>query len=415
MIDSREAALEALDDEDYAVAEQHLRDIMADEPDDGVALGLLALVVLAQERLDEATELARGAVTTSPESAFTHRALGSVLLARNRFPEALEEAQEAIRLDPEDSDHRALEARAYGAQSRWADALVSASRGLRLDSEHVPSASMRALALRQLGRTAEADAAFDDVAGAAPLDTFANAGRAWMLLRRGDREDALEQFREALRLDPTNAWARDGMLASLKARHPVYRLFLKYYLWLETRTQRQQLMYTFLGIFLYSNMRRLARAEPQLAPVLWPLMALYVLFVLGSWIADPLFDLLLRFDAVGRRALTPERRRASSWVGICLFTAIAAGIVTLLTGSHAALNVAICGAFLLIPLAGTFSCEPGWPRNIMTVYTAALAVAAVFAALLPDRGGSVALFIVVLGAAVGSWLARWLQTVIPAR
>ena len=415
MIDHREAALEALDDEDFGAAELHLRGIMTDEPDDGVAAALLALAVLAQERLDEATTLARDAVTTSPELAFTHRALASVLLARNRFPEALREAQEAIRLDPEESDNHSLAARAYAGQGRWDDALAAASRGLELDAEHVPSASVRALALRQLGRTAEADAAFDEVAAAAPLNAFANAGRAWTLLRTGSREDALEQFREALRMDPTNEWAREGMLASLKARHPIYRLFLRYYLWLETRSRRQQLLYAVLGIILYSNMRRLARAEPQLAPVLWPLMALYVLFVLGSWIADPLFDLLLRFDTVGRRALTPNRRRASAWVGVCLIFAIAGGIITLLTGSDQALTTAICAGFMLIPIAGTFRCETGWPRTVMAGYTVALAIGAVAATLLPGRGGRIALVVVVLGAAIGSWLVRWLETAVPAR
>lgn len=156
VIDPRESVLEALDDEDYFAAERHLRAIVAREPDDSVAIALLALVLLAQERLEEATTLARRAVSTGPDTCFTHRALGTVLLARNHFPEALREAQEAIQLDPEDSEDYALAARAYAGQGRWDAALAMASRGLELDSEHVPSASVRALALRHLGRTTEA-------------------------------------------------------------------------------------------------------------------------------------------------------------------------------------------------------------------------------------------------------------------
>ncbi len=229
------------------------------------------------------------------------------------------------------------------------------------------------------------------------------------------RCDALEQFREALRLDPTNEWARDGMLATLKARNPVYRVFLRYYIWIGTRTRRQQLLYAVAGIILFGNVRRLARAEPALAPVLWPLMALYLLFLLGTWIADPLFDLLLRFDEVGRRTLTAERRRASAWVGACLLATIVAGIVALATESSQARILAICLAFLLIPLAGTFRCEPGWPRTLMGGYTAALAAFAVAAALLPDPAGGIVFLIMLLCAALGSWLARWLETAVPSR
>jgi tetratricopeptide (TPR) repeat protein len=415
VIDLRSAALEALDDEDFPLAERHLRALLSEEPDDATGTAVLALVVAAQERFDEATEIARRAVEIDPSSAYARWAHGDVLVQRHRFAEAIPVAVEAIRLAPDDSDNHALLARALGGRERWGEALAAAERGLELDPEHVPSASMRALALRQLGRTAEAEAAFAEVASAAPLSPFANAGQAWGLLRRGAREDALEQFREALRLDPTNEWARDGMLAALKARNPVYRLVLRYYLWIGTRTRRQQLFFALAGIFLYNTIRRIARANPEVAPLLWPLMGAYVLFLFGSWIADPLFDLLLRFDPVGRRALTRDRRRASLLVGLCLLTAVTAGVAAAIWPESPALTLAIGAAFLLIPVGGTFQCEPGWPRTVMGSYTALLAIALFVSAVAGDGAGGIGLVVVILGAAIGSWLAQWLGRFLPTR
>jgi tetratricopeptide (TPR) repeat protein len=430
MPDIRDTVLEALDDEDFHAAERHLRARLAggpasgsaaesleddEEVDRGVMLALLALVVLAQDRADEATAAAELAVEASPELAYTHWALGNVLAARNRFAEALRAVDSALRLDPDDSDAHALAARALAGQGRWQDALGAASRGLAIDPEHVPSAKVRALALRQLGRTAEADAAFAEVAAAAPLDPFANAGRAWTLLREGRRDDAIEQFREALRLDPSAEWARDGLVAAFKARNPFYRAFLRYFIWIGTRTRGQQLLFVVGGMVLFRTLRRLARAQPELAPVLWPLIGAYVVFLLGSWLADPLFDLLLRLDPVGRRALSAERRRASEAVGVCLLVALVAGLAAWATGSAAALTLAASAALLLIPLAGTFQCDAGWPRTAMGGYTAVLAAAAATAVLSPAELRTPLMAIVVVGSVAGSWLVRWLATVTPSR
>ncbi|MDB5311521.1 MAG: tetratricopeptide repeat protein [Gemmataceae bacterium] len=45
----------------------------------------------------------------------------------------------------------------------------------------------------------------------------------WALLHARQPAEALTHFREALRLDPTNEWARDGLIEALKARYWVYR------------------------------------------------------------------------------------------------------------------------------------------------------------------------------------------------
>ena len=65
-----------------------------------------------------------------------------------------------------------------------------------------------------------------------PENALTHANQGWALLHRGDHAKALEHFREALRIDPELDWARAGIVEALKARHLIYRLMLRFFLWI---------------------------------------------------------------------------------------------------------------------------------------------------------------------------------------
>ncbi len=69
-------------------------------------------------------------------------------------------------------------------------------------------------------------------------NTHANLG--WALLHKGEHEKAMIHFREALRLDPELQWAQQGIVEALKARHFIYRVMLKYFLWMSRLGSRAQ-------------------------------------------------------------------------------------------------------------------------------------------------------------------------------
>jgi Tfp pilus assembly protein PilF len=56
-----------------------------------------------------------------------------------------------------------------------------------------------------------------------PDDAHAHANRGWLLLRRGQPDEAMQSFQSALRLDPTLDWARLGMIEAMKAGHVATR------------------------------------------------------------------------------------------------------------------------------------------------------------------------------------------------
>src|SRR5262249_10890379 len=110
------------------------------------------------------------------------------------------------------------------------------------------------------------------------------------------------------------------------------------------------------------------------ARLIWPVLTVYLAFGVLTWIADPLFNLLLRFDRFGRLALTPAQLTATNWVGACLAGAFLCVLVALFPVWHAAwLAAALCG-LLLVPLTGVFNCPRGWSRRAMWIYTIVVAL-----------------------------------------
>ncbi len=85
-------------------------------------------------------------------------------------------------------------------------------------------------------------------------------------------------------------------------------------------------------------------------------------------------------------------------------------------GLGGSLGLAAFGlAFIALPLAGVFQCEPGWPRVTMAAYTATLVIMLAASTLAGDRTGGSLFGLTIVGAVLGTWLARWLSSVTPGR
>ncbi len=358
----------------YAMAEQELRARLVQQPEDPVAHALLALCLSYQDKYEEASAEAGRAVHYGPDLAFPHYAMGSVLLRRNRFAEAEASVREAIRLDPYDADHFSLLAGIHLEQRRWSQALDAATRGLELDPEHAQCKNLHAMALVKLGRKEEAGIALQGALAKDPENALSHANQGWALLHAARHKDALGHFREALRLNPDMEWARLGIVEALKARHVVYGLMLRYFLWMSRLSTRTQWLVVIGAWFAYKAVTGLLKSRPELAPIALPVMVLYLIFVVLTWTADSLFNLLLRLDRFGRLALSEEETFASNCLGACLGTALLSGLLWILTSNPTAGSAAIVFGLLSLPVSATFRCHMGWPRNAMAVYTGVLGV-----------------------------------------
>ena len=407
-----EAALAFASHADWPRVVSAARQALTNEPDDALAHALLALALAHLEQGKDAVDAGRRAVALAPELSFAHYALGWALLERAELNAAERSAQEALRLEP-DSHGYALLAQIYVRRKRWAEAIKAAEQGLQIEPEHPGCANLRALSLGALGRTDVAAALVNDVLALDPDDAFGLTNRGWLMLRQSRPREALESFREALRLDPTLDWARTGIVEALKARSALYRFVLRYELWVASLTSRAQ-WFLILGLFFGGRVvRALLRSNPGLWPVLGPLMALYIFVVFGSWIANPLSNLLLRLNPFGRLALNRAETVASNVVGGCLVAAVIGVAAYAMTSNAGWIVLAIVSAFLLIPVGGTARAHGSRAFRPLLVAAALLGACGIASALLVFSRmgiGDLLFGVFLLGTVVYGWGANILFT-----
>jgi tetratricopeptide (TPR) repeat protein len=400
------------------LAERELRQALAVDPNDPYAHALLAVTLRELERLPEATTEAQTAIHLAPDDPLPHYALATVLHARDRIDEALTAIEEAIRLSPDRADYYARLSAIRLDQRRWADALSAAERGLEIDPEHVACNNLRAMALVQMGRRTEAGVTIATTLARDPDNSVTHANQGWTLLHAGDATGASTHFREALRLDPTSAWAREGIVEALKARNPIYAVLLRYTLWMARLSNRGQWIVVLVGFFGYRFLAGILRTNPSLAPVIVPLMVAYGLFALMTWIGDPVFTLLLRLDSFGRHAVTEEQIARSNWVGLALLAGAIGFVAVFITaGVSEALVAGLALAGLSIPLSAVFRMPRGWPRQVMSMLTGVLAALGVLGVVLTvfGAGGSGFTALAIVGILLSTWAANFLAMTRPKR
>ncbi|MBL8825970.1 MAG: tetratricopeptide repeat protein [Planctomycetaceae bacterium] len=357
----------------HEAAEVELRRELGESPHNGLAHSLLASCLLEREQYDEATTEAQLALGLAPDDAFAHYTLARIWDRRNYLDRAVQAIHDALQLAPDNADYYEFLASLHLQASRWSDALEAAETGLACDAEHVGCNNFRAMALVKLGRKAEAGMTIDAALARAPEDSFSHANMGWTLLESRRTNEALDHFREALRLDPTNEYARSGLVEALKARYPFYGIFLAYMLWMRKLTPQAQWGVIVGGWFGYQFVLRTAKANPHLAPYLQPLLVVYIVFVIFTWLADPIFNMLLRLNSFGRHALSDDERRETNWIGAALLIAALSFGLSLVSDFFSPFSfAAIIWAFLALPIHLVFSAHAGRPQQILIAATAGM-------------------------------------------
>jgi tetratricopeptide (TPR) repeat protein len=424
-----ERARMLLDQSRHQLAEQELWQALARQPDNPQAHAMLALCLAERDAFADATREAQQAIHLAPDDPFPHYVLSHVMSERNRYAEAEKAIEEAIRLDPYEASFFSQLAQIHFARRQWQDALDAAEQGLRIDPEEGGCTNLRAMALVKLGRKTEASDTIQIALARRPEDALTHANQGWTLIERGQHEKAMEHFREALRIDPTLDWARQGIVEALKARYFIYRLMLGYFLWMMKLSGRAKWGVILGGYVGYRLLRSIARNNPELAPWITPVLVLYIVFAVMTWVSAPLFNLLLRLNPFGRLALSREQVVTSNWVGACVVGALVSlGVYFGFQAEGALISALACG-LIIPPLSQIYLCEEGWPRITMVLITVALATAGFASAALvlsaslvqgDDarmlRGlGGMLFFPFIIGALASQFAANVLVSAVPRR
>jgi tetratricopeptide (TPR) repeat protein len=350
----------------WNLAEKELRMAVGESPDLSFAHGLLALTLVNLKRKDEALAEAQTAVRLSPEVPLMYYYLAQVLDSLERFKDAEAAIGKAIEIDPQDADYRALQSGIVFQQSRWADSLAAAEEGLKQDPDHIGCLNLRGLALIKLGRRAEAGDNMAETIARGPENAMSHTVQGWNYLESSRPGKALECFRTALQLDPDLEYAKRGMVEALKARNPIYRLMLMYFLWM-ARLRGGAQWAVVLGFYIGMRLLNSAADQtPALRPYVMPIIVVYLIFCVLTWVAQPAFDLVLRLNRFGRYALSPRQIRTSNWFGGLLAAAIVLALIGWLWPSDLAIAFAIWFGVMVAPVAMALQSVKDRNRHILS-------------------------------------------------
>jgi tetratricopeptide (TPR) repeat protein/tRNA A-37 threonylcarbamoyl transferase component Bud32 len=205
---------------------RHLRKSCRLRPSDPVALTSLGITLLDRGDLDGAIAALRQAVAVVPRRAAALTALGTALFQKGELDEAVRRCREAVTLAPGDARGHAALGVALAEQGR----LWQALRHLRKAGQYTSEEDSRFEMVKQQpepGRRAVRSAAGEPGGRRQggrprrPTSVGEHLERGNSLAGKGQWEQAIEQFRAALALDPDRSEAHAGLVIALSEQGKV--------------------------------------------------------------------------------------------------------------------------------------------------------------------------------------------------
>lgn len=350
----------------YQDAVTTLRQHLSGSAGDVDGLFLLAICHLEMDQTDDAAMVVQNALSLAPADDRFLYLQARIMLLKRQYDAAITAIREAVALFPYHADYFAMWSEILLCRKEYKEALQKAEEGLALDPENQACLNLRSHALFKLGNK---EAAFSDLHSALehnPENAYTHANLGWKYLEAGDHRKALEHFRESLKIDPNDQWARSGMVQAMKARYWLYRQFLHYSFFMGRQKAGTQWA-IIIGIFILTRIAN---------KVFFPLYVLLALFALSTWLIGPVSNLFLRLNPYGRYALTPEQMKVSGMVGILLLTAVLSAGLFWITDIPVLLALAISSGVLLLPVSSMYAPATPKGKKILTISTIVLAVLA---------------------------------------
>lgn len=337
-------------------AERQLADALRIEPENDYALGLLTRCKFDQQQYKEGIEVIQRAIHLVPQEGYYFYLLAFGYYQLDANGAALRYLQRAVELSPWSAEFFGLWGLVLLEEKNFEQALQRANEGLAVDAENITCLNVRSTALNKLKRVDDAIETMQDALEKDPENAYTHTTVGWNLLEKGRHKEAAAHFREALRLHPNLEGAREGLKQALKSKIPPYKWLLQYSFWINNKGKNARWAIP-LGIYFgVQVINRLSRTGGEnLATIGLVVGALYLLFVITSWVINPLANFFLLFHKDGKYALS-SREKVNA---VCLITALLSGLALVVTG------VVLPGGSEPVMLAGLVTMSLGLPLGHM--------------------------------------------------
>ncbi|MBL7762079.1 MAG: tetratricopeptide repeat protein [Chitinophagaceae bacterium] len=334
-------------------AENYIRQALSTDPENDYALALLCRSLYAQKRYKEGIEAILQAIGFEPEESFYFYLLAFGYYQTDKAFEALSNLDKAIEIFPYNAEYFGLMSFILVDEKRYDEALAKANEGLAIDAESSTCLNARARALNRLKRTDEAEETIADSLSKEPDSEITHATIGWNYLERGLHKKANHHFREALRLSPDYSSARIGLKESLKSIFLPYKWIMLFNLWLSEKGKSFQWIFIIGMLVVTRILRSIATNNESSRIIIFPIIALYFVFIAFSWIANPLANFFLLFHKDGRYSLTKSEKIIGIAVVSCIVTGLSLVALAYVNGADKSENILFAGialATIAVPL-----------------------------------------------------------------
>ncbi|MCU0389082.1 MAG: tetratricopeptide repeat protein [Chitinophagaceae bacterium] len=313
----------------YDDAERELKKVLATDPEHDEALSLMARIKIDSKKPYEAFTYLDKALSLCPTEDYYLYLKSFAHFQLDQVEEAERLLKDAIQFNPWHPGYFALYANILTQQRKYKEALDKANQGLSMNPSDINCLNARTQALVKLNRSGEAFESIKHTLAADPENDYSHTNAGFSFLEKGKHKQAAQHFTEALRINPANENARDGMKDALRSNIAPYRWLLQYEYWLQNKGRNMRVIFV-IGLFLgVRYLAATASSVPKpLAIIFYTIFVLYILMALISWIIKPVANMFLSFHPKGKYAVTKEEK----WISITVLGPIALGFMLLLPG-----------------------------------------------------------------------------------
>ena len=300
-----------------------VKNALQHNPDNDEALAMYARCFFNKKDFDEGIKTTLNAIAIDPDNHYYFYLLAFGYYRKNKNGQAIEYLQKSIALNPFFCESYGLLSHVFSEEKEFEKALQKANEGLAFDPENIICLNARSVALNKLKRTNDAIATMQYALAQDPDNDFTHSTVAWNYLEKGKNKIAATHFREALRINPNNSNARRGLKEALKSAIPPYRWLLQYSFWINNKGKKARWaipLGLYFGVRLFSTALQSNNTTQALGGIL---IGLYLLFVLTTWLINPLANFFLLFHKDGRYAIDNTEK----WTAITVVGSLLTGAV----------------------------------------------------------------------------------------
>jgi tetratricopeptide (TPR) repeat protein len=333
---------------------KQVRNALEQDPDDDEALALFARCQFSQQDYNGGVTTLKRAISLDLENYYYYYLLAFAYYRNGQQPLAITSLEQSISMNPYFAESYGLLAYVYRDNKDFKMALAKANEGLAVDPENITCLNVRSIAQNKLKMTDAAIETMQYALAQDPDNQFTHSTVGWNYLEKGKHKLAAKHFREALRIDPNFNNAKEGLKESLKSKIPPYKWLLRYSFWINNQGKKARWM---IPLGLYFGVRVAAAAfgnNSSTEMIGGTIVVLYLLFVITSWLINPIANLFLYFHKDGKYALNAtEKNTALTVVG-----ALVAGLLFFFTGAVLNGHKKLVTASMIAAAACCFSAVP---------------------------------------------------------